>query len=69
MALKEHCTRRSEMVTRVIVVAENDAPMSVLGDNPNEKVKAAWEIMLNLVALQSGETVRIEKAEVWDKEK
>ena len=57
------------MVTRVTIIAENDAPMSKLGDNPNEKVKAAWEIMLNLVALQSGESVRVEKAEVWDKEK
>lgn len=57
------------MVTRVTIIAENDAPMSNLGDNPNEKVKAAWEIMLNLIALQSGESVRVEKAEVWDKEK
>ena len=56
------------MITRVTIVAKNDTPVSVLGDNPNEKVKAAWEIMLNLVALQSGETVSVEKAEVWDNE-
>ena len=56
------------MITRVTIVTKNDTPVSVLGDNPNEKVKAAWEIMLNLVALQSGETVSVEKAEVWDNE-
>lgn len=56
------------MITKVTIVAKNDTPMSVLGDNPNEKVKAAWEVMLNLVALQGGEIVSIEKAEVWDNE-
>ena len=54
------------MKTRITIVAENDTPMSVLGDNPNEKVKAVWEIILNLIALQSGETVNVEKVEVWD---
>ena len=54
------------MKTRITIVAENDTPMSVLGDNPNEKVKAVWEVILNLIALQSGETVKVEKAEVWD---
>lgn len=56
------------MVTRVTIIAKNDAPMSVLGDNPNEKVKAVWEVMLNLFALQSGETVNVENVEVWDDE-
>ena len=56
------------MITRVTIVAKNDTPVSLLVDNPNEKVKAAWEIMLNLVALRSGETVSVEKAEVWDNE-
>lgn len=56
------------MITRVTIVAKNDAPISVLGDNPNEKVKAAWEVMLNLIALQSGENASVEKAEVWDNE-
>jgi hypothetical protein len=54
------------MKTRITIVAENDTPMSVLGDNPNEKVRAVWEIILNLIALQSGETVNVEKVEVWD---
>lgn len=56
------------MITRVTIIAKNDTPMSVLGDNPNEKVKAAWEVMLNLIALQGGEIVSVEKAEVWDNE-
>jgi hypothetical protein len=54
------------MKTRITIVAENDTPMSVLGDNPNEKVRAVWEIILNFIALQSGETVNVEKVEVWD---
>ena len=56
------------MITRVTIVAKNDVPVSVLGDNPNEKVKAAWEVMLNLIALQSGDTVSVENAEVWNNE-
>lgn len=54
------------MKTRITIVAENDTPMSVLGDNPNEKVRAVWEVILNLMAFQSGETVNVEKVEVWD---
>lgn len=56
------------MITKVTIVAKNDAPISVLGDNPNEKVKAVWEVMLNLIALQSGDTVNVENVEVWDNE-
>ena len=56
------------MITRVTIVAKNNEPMSVLGDNPNEKVKAAWEIALNFIALRNGETVNVESAEVWDNE-
>lgn len=56
------------MTTKITIVAKNDTPMSVLGDNPNEKVKAVWEVILNLFALQSGETVSVENVEVWDNE-
>ena len=56
------------MKTRVTIVAENDKPLSALGDNPNEKVRMAWELILNLIALQSGETVKVEKAEAWEDE-
>ena len=56
------------MITRVAIVAKNDVPISVLGDNPNEKVKMVWEVMLNLIALQSGETASVENVEVWDNE-
>ena len=56
------------MITKITIVAKNDAPISVLGDNPNEKVKAVWEVILNLIALQNGETVSVENVEVWDNE-
>lgn len=56
------------MITKVTIVAQNDAPMSVLGDNLNEKVRMAWELILNLIALQSGDTVNVENVEVWDNE-
>lgn len=56
------------MTTKITIVAKNDTPMSVLGDNPNKKVKAVWEVMLNLIALQSGDTVNVENVEVWDNE-
>ena len=54
------------MKTRITIYAANDEPLEKLGDHPEEKVRAAWELMLDILALQSGETLRVEKAEVWE---
>jgi len=56
------------VITRVIIVAENDKPMALLGENANEKVKTAWDLMLKLIAVQGNDKVYVESAEVWDNE-
>ena len=56
------------MVTRVTIVAENDKPMALLGENANEKVKTIWESILKLIAVQGNDKVYVESAEVWDNE-
>ena len=54
------------MVTKVTIVAENDKPMALLGENANEKVKTAWESIMKLIAIQGNVKVYVESAEVWD---
>ena len=56
------------MVTRVTIVAKNDKPMALLGENANEKVKTICESILKLIAVQGNDKVYIESAEVWDNE-
>lgn len=56
------------MKTRITILAENDDPMSALGDNPEELVKEAWELFLNLHIRQSKKKDKaiIEKVEVFE---
>lgn len=56
------------MITRVTIVAENDRPMALLGEDANEKVKTAWDSILKLIAIQGNDKVYVESAEVWDNE-
>ena len=56
------------MVTRVTIVAENDKPMALLGEDANEKVKTAWDSILKLIAIQGNDKVYVASAEVWDNE-
>ena len=58
--------RGGQMKTRVTIYAENDEPLEKLGDQPTEKVRMAWELIVNLTALQSGEVARVENVEVWE---
>ena len=56
------------MKTRITIYAENDKPMELLGNNAEEKVRAAWEVLLNFAVLSSEEEgkYRVENVEVWD---
>ena len=54
------------MKTRVTIYAENDSPLSILGDNPTDKVRMAWEVIINLIALHGEDIVKIETVEVWE---
>lgn len=56
------------MVTRVTIVAKNDKPMALLGEDANEKVKIAWDSILKLITVQGNDKVYVESAEVWDNE-
>lgn len=39
------------MKIRVTLLTENNKPLSVLGENPEEKIKKAWECTLLLLSL------------------
>lgn len=41
------------MKVRVVLLTENDVPVSKLGPNPEAKVRAAWEMLLNLSTLET----------------
>ena len=56
------------MITRVTIVAENDKPMTLIGEDANEKVKTVWDSILKLIAVQGNDKVYVESAEVWDNE-
>lgn len=52
------------MKVRVTIMTENDKPVSVLGENPEEKVKRGWELVLALLNTQSEDKVMLESAEI-----
>lgn len=56
------------MKTRVILYGENDKPISVLGDNPQEKAKKAWDAIIAFLAINTDDIIRVESVEVWDTE-
>ena len=58
------------MKTRITILAENDRPLSAIGDNPEEKVKKAWEWMIQTLIVfgenPNNDRYAIEKVEVSD---
>ena len=56
------------MKTRVVLYGENDKPTSILGDNPQAKVKKAWDAVIALLATTTDDILRVESVEVWDSE-
>ena len=57
------------MKVRVTLLTENDKPVSALGDNPEEKVKKAWESIIAMIMLLDGkgrDKATVEKVEVSD---
>ena len=56
------------MKIRLTVITENDKPVSVLGENPEEKIKEAWNLVLTLIAtLNPRDKAFVEKVEVIEK--
>jgi hypothetical protein len=55
------------MKTRITILAENDEPMSALGDNPEELAKEAWEAILHWLMRDNGrDKAIVEKVEVFE---
>lgn len=54
------------MKTRIVLYGENDKPISILGDNPQEKVKKAWDAVIAFFAINTDDIMRVESVEVWD---
>ena len=53
------------MKIRLTVITENDKPVSILGENPEEKIKQAWDLVLTIIAtLNPGDKAFVEKVEV-----
>lgn len=52
------------MKVRVTIMTENDKPISVLGENPEEKIKRGWELVLALLNAQSEDRATLENVEI-----
>lgn len=54
------------MKIRLTIMTENDKPVENLGDNPEEKIKKAWDALLLMIAMMSDnkDTAYVERVEV-----
>lgn len=54
------------MKIRLTIMTENDKPVENLGDNPEEKIKKAWDVFLMMISLMSeeNENAYVERVEV-----
>lgn len=52
------------MKVRVTLITENDKPVSVLGENPEETARKGWELVLALLNAQSEDRATLERVEI-----
>lgn len=52
------------MKVRVTLMTENDKPVSDLGENPEEKIKRSWELVIALLNIQSEDSATLENIEI-----
>ena len=54
------------MKIRLTIMTENDKPVENLGENPEEKIKKAWEILFTMMSLlsENNDTAYVERVEV-----
>jgi hypothetical protein len=54
------------MKIRLTIMTENDKPVEILGENPEEKIKKAWDVLLTMMSLTSenNDTAYVESVEV-----
>lgn len=52
------------MKVRVTLMTENDNPLSDLGENPEEKIKRAWEFAVASMNMLSEDSATLENIEI-----
>lgn len=54
------------MKIRLTIMTENDKPVEILGDNPEEKIKKAWDMLLTMMSLmgENNDNAYVERVEV-----
>lgn len=52
------------MKVRVTLMTENDKPVEVLGEDAEEKVKKAWDMLVGLLNRVSKDTAYVESVEI-----
>lgn len=54
------------MKVRVTLMTENDTPIEELGENPQEKIKAAWKLLCAYLTTlcNNGDIATLEKVEI-----
>jgi len=52
------------MKVRVTLMTSNDVPVSVLGDDPEEKAKQVWDIATAFLSAQGDDDIYVEKVEI-----
>lgn len=56
------------MKVKVVLITENNSPVSALGPDPEAKVKKGWDYLLSLVASDSenGDRGHVESVEILE---
>lgn len=52
------------MNVRVQLMTKNDAPVSALGNAPEQKIKQAWDAVAAFLSLQGKDEIYVEKIEI-----
>lgn len=58
------------MKARITLMVENIHPVSVLGENPEAKIRTGWEVlaaMLSTPSSPTGDTAHVESVEIVDR--
>ena len=52
------------MKVRVTVMTENNVPVSELGENPERKIRKAWDAIIAFINLMSEDRIYVENTEL-----
>lgn len=52
------------MRVRLTVMTENNVPVSELGENPEQKIRMAWDAFLACINFMSEDGIYVEKVEI-----